>query len=191
MRQMLGLLFALLACGCSTMSITSYSSDTVDFSKLKTYSWMLGPPPVSGSPLIDQRPELERAAHEAIDQALAKRGYVKDTSGHPDFLVSYHATLNKKVSVQTLDQSSGYRPSYLLGGSGRITPLEDRETIGREYVDTFDEGTLIIDVVDPKTNQLIWRSTAKDEVNFKKSPEHNKHKIEEAVDKMLDRFAKK
>ena len=190
MRQMIGLLFALFACGCSSMSITSYSSDMADFSKLKTYAWMLGPPPASGSPLIDQHPELDRAAHEAIDQALAKRGYVKDTTGHPDFLVSYHATLNKRVSVASLDQSSGYRPGYLLGGSGRITPLEDRETIGREYVDTFDEGTLIIDVVDPKTNRLIWRGTARDEVNFKKSPEHNKHKIAEAVDKMLNRFAR-
>src|SRR5205823_740959 len=114
MRHIIGSIIAMLACGCSTMVVRSYSSGTVDFSKLKTYAWMLGPQPTAATPWIGQNPDLDRIVHELIDEALAKRGYVKTTSVNPDFLVSYHATLNKKVSVETLDQSSGYKPSYLL-----------------------------------------------------------------------------
>src|SRR5437867_7654972 len=162
MRHLIGSILAMLVCGCSTMVVNSYSSGTADFSKLKTYAWMLGPQGTGAAPWLGQNPDLDRVVHEIIDEALAKRGYVKSTTGNPDFLVSYHATLNKKVSVETLDQASGYKSSYLLErGGSRLAPMEDRESIGREYVDTFDEGTLIIDLVDPKSNQLIWRGTAK------------------------------
>src|SRR5947208_1830022 len=94
MRHFIALVIAVLACGCSTMKVTAQSNEAVDFSKLKTYAWILGPQPANVSAQPAQNAELDRVVHEVIDAALEKRGYVKDTTGNPDFLISYHATLN-------------------------------------------------------------------------------------------------
>jgi uncharacterized protein DUF4136 len=191
MRHLIGVMFTLIACGCSTMQVKSYSSAQSNFSGLKTYSWAPGPQQLSGNPRIDGNPELDKLVREDIDAELAHRGYVRAADGTPDFLVGYHATLNKRVSVETLDESSGYEPNYSFDYGLRVTPEEDRQAVGRKYVDTFNEGTLIIDVVNPKTKQLMWRGTAIDEVNFKNNPERRQAKIKEAVKKILDQFPQK
>jgi hypothetical protein len=191
MRCIIGVLFIFIAGGCSTMQVKSYSSAQSNLSGLKTYAWAPAPQQPSGNPHIDENPELNKLVRDDIDAELARRGYVHSTDGRPDFLVAYHATLNKKVSVETLDQSSGYEPNYSFDYGMRVAPHEDRQAVGRKYVDTFNEGTLIIDVVNPKTKQLIWRGTAVDEVNLKNSPERRQAKIKEAVKKILDQFPPK
>ena len=191
MRHIIGVMFILIAAGCSTMQVKTYSSGLSDFKGLKTYAWAPGPQQPSGNQRVDENPEFNKLVRDDIDAELARRGYVRSTDAAPDFWVSYHATLNKKVTVETLDQSSGYEPNYSFDYGMRVSPNEDRQAVGRKYVDTFDEGTLIIDVANPKTKQLIWRGTAVDQVNFKNSPEKKRAKIEQAVKKMLDQFPPK
>lgn len=52
----------------------------------------------------------------------------------------------------------------------------------------YEEGTLILDVVDPKSKELMWRGSAQDEVNFKSTPEKAQAQINEAVNGMLEHF---
>ena len=52
----------------------------------------------------------------------------------------------------------------------------------------YEEGTLILDIVDPKNKQLIWRGSAQDEVHFKSSPEKDQTQLNEAVRMMLQTF---
>ena len=63
-------------------------------------------------------------------------------------------------------------------------------TYGNEtFVYTYDQGSLIIDIVEPDSRKLIWRGSATDEVNFSNTPEQKERKINEAVEKLLEPFS--
>jgi hypothetical protein len=53
-------------------------------------------------------------------------------------------------------------------------------------VDSIPVGTLVIDIYDSSSKQLIWRGEAHDQLSGK--PEKNTQKLEKAVDKMFDKF---
>jgi hypothetical protein len=55
-------------------------------------------------------------------------------------------------------------------------------------VNSFEEGTLVIDVVDPKTKQLVWRVTGTDTVHLKNTPERKRKNLRRAIDEMLKKF---
>lgn len=70
----------------------------------------------------------------------------KAATERADFLVRYHAALDRKIDGSTIDRYYGPR----LGGPAVS------ETVVREY----DEGTLLLDMVDRQTGRLLWRGSA-------------------------------
>ena len=56
------------------------------------------------------------------------------------------------------------------------------------YIGDYDEGTLILDILDPQTKHLKWRGTAKTAVMFSATPERRERKINQAVRRILERF---
>ena len=172
--------------GCSTMEISYDYDPKADFTGLKTYDWLAEPQKPTGDPRIDGNTILETRIHEAVDAGLAARGFRKVTSD-PDFLVAYHVSLDKRQSVQTLNNYYGYGPGWGYGYGASYRPgvwAGAPET----YVYEYEEGTLILDIVNPRNKELIWRGSAQDEVHFKTSPEKEQTQLDEAVHKMLEKF---
>jgi len=56
-------------------------------------------------------------------------------------------------------------------------------------VDTYQVGTLVVDLFDTETKQVVWWSTASDTVSDK--PEKNAKHLNEAVEKMFKDFPPK
>ena len=56
------------------------------------------------------------------------------------------------------------------------------------YVRDYDEGTLLIDVIDPATMQLLWRGSGTGVVDPQASPEKREQRINEAVEQILADF---
>ena len=52
----------------------------------------------------------------------------------------------------------------------------------------YQQGTLILDFIDPKTKNLIWRGVAEGVVPARTSPEKSEKKINEVVQQMLKKF---
>ena len=92
-----------------------------------------------------------RALHADLEQAFRSRGYTLDPR-NPDFDVAYYASAREKLDVTLWDY--GYRPRW--GGWGRAPGYMARP---------FTEGTVIVDVVDAKTRELLWRGRATAEVS--------------------------
>ena len=61
------------------------------------------------------------------------------------------------------------------------------ETRVREY----EQGTLLLDFVDPETRQLLWRGSASARIRPSSSPEESQKRANEAVAAMLERFPPK
>ena len=169
---------------CATVSTSTDFDPAANFSALKTYDWA-GPQPITGNPRLDSD-ILHTRIRNAVERELATMGYRKITSGEPDFKVAYHVGLEEKLDVSTFQYYDyGYPSSYHgRAGFGPSAAWPRTETNVYQY----EEGTLLLDIVDPVTNKLIWRGTAKAEVNPNESPEKKEVKINKAVQKVLSKF---
>ncbi len=174
------LLFALLA-GCSTMQVHSDYDPSASFTGLKSYDWIKAAKKVTGDPRLDD-PALDKRIREIVESRLATQGYTKVSDGTPDFLVGYHVALEKRLAVSTMNDYYGYRAGWgwsYGAGTGTMMP--------QSYTYEYEQGSLIIDVVSPKTHDLMWRGSAQAEVNRKKGREQ----LNEAVTRILERFPPK
>jgi hypothetical protein len=165
---------ALLATGCSGIRVSQDYDPNTDFSGLRTWYWMARAP--SSDPRVDND-LIDGRVRDAVERHLGSRGYRRVPTGEGDFGVGYHLAIQGKIDVQTIDRYYGYGYGGWYGGMGTET-----------YVRQYDEGTLILDVVDSRSQQLVWRGTGQAEVHQDTSPEQRTARIQEAVDKILAQF---
>ena len=190
-----GLFLAILSCGCSTMQVGSDYNPEADFSGMQAYAWSPGPQGVTDDPRIDDD-ILEERIRGAIDAQLALQGFTKASGDAPDFLVGFHAAVSSKLEVTAINQHYGYAPGwgasgFHYGGGGGYRNYVWGWEPPSTNVRSFDQGSLIIDVVDPDSDQLIWRGTAQAEVNFGDDQGKREKRIQDAVAKILKKFPPK
>jgi len=185
----LGLVFA-VASGCSSISVTTDHDHGANFQSLTTYDWMPGPQKLPDDPRIEDA-ALDTQIRRAIAQSLDAKGYHRRVSQNPDFYIGYHAAVGKPLAVTTIDSYYGYdvERSWILHPKGDGDSDDGFGTIGgRVYAYSYDQGTLILDIVDPTMKHLMWRSVAKAAINHKPSPEASRTQIEDVVAQMLANF---
>ncbi len=176
------LLFTLVILqACSGIKVSQDYEQGYDFSKLKTYAWKQNDNKEYGlidNDLMDQR------IRTAIENNLSARQYAQIDSGKPDFYISYH------MSVEQIIHSSNVSGGISVGGSssGRYGRI-GIGTGGR--VQSYDQGTLLIDVTDSSSNKLIWRGTSTQSVSQHSDPEKITQSINETVEKTLLQFPPK
>lgn len=134
---------------------TISSSEGV-LSKKKTYAWYQPTPAAQPAYGPDFDANLHEHLLKAVDEELGRKGYTK-TTVNPDMLVAYDVS----VSVpDAMDKPELYGPgfgySYAYMSGYRYT-YGNAELPGYRAVDLFKQGTLIVDVIDPKSKQLLWR----------------------------------
>lgn len=162
--------FALMACA-TTMTVSSHVDRSLDFSKYRTYDW--GPADIlpTGDPRLDANPFFKDHLQGEVEKQLAARGIEGPSSATPDLLIHYHANISHRLDVVGVDASHGY--SY--EGIGQV----------REY----EAGTIVLDLVDARTQKVIWRGWAQDTVKDILADEDTMAgKIKEAVTRMLARL---
>jgi hypothetical protein len=101
--------------------------------------------------LMDMDPMLAtslvgRAIRVIIVDAFTQRGY-RTADGSPDFYVAYYAGVGRAVDTRAS------LTKYHYNGEKLTT-----QTI------EYPAGTIVVDVVDAKTNSLVWRGTALSEI---------------------------
>lgn len=180
------LVMSTVLAGCSTIEVNHDFDPKANFAALKTYEWLKEPQKPTGDPRIDGNTILEDRIHQAVDTDLATRGFKKVTS-NADFLVAYHVSLDKQQSVQTLNSYYGYGPGWGYGYGASYRPGYWAGS-PQTYVYEYEEGTLILDIVNPTNKELMWRGSAQDEVHFKSTPEKDQKQLNEAVHSMLESF---
>ena len=170
-----GALVALVS--CSTVRVQSDYDPAVDFSALRSYAWMPDPPQVSSDPLLHNS-ILDARIRSAVDRTLADKSIHKVEVSQADFLVNYYVNLEQKIQVDTVPAASyGYRYGRWYGGTAS-------ETRVRQY----EEGTLIVDVLNAADRRLVWRGTGSDYIRTMKSPEETTRNINAAIAGILAEF---
>lgn len=172
---------ALLLAGCAPAITVSHDFDPgADFSSYRTWSWL----PQLVPEVVDPRVHndiVDQRVRRVVERALTAKGYQRLEPGQGDFGVRYHAAIEGKVSVQTINDTYGYGPGWGPGPARGATT--------QTYVREWDEGTLVLDVVDGKSDKLVWRGSAQAEVSAEPPPPDSRDEILNlAVDEMLAEF---
>ncbi|MGH7596601.1 MAG: DUF4136 domain-containing protein [bacterium] len=154
----------LLLCGgfisCSSVAVKSDFDANANFAQYKTFDFM---PHRTGNPLNNKRIEA------AIKQELIAKGLQKQAAGKPDLLVAYHTNVKDKIDVDTY----GYRYGRYGRRVGTYTTVQK-----------YQQGTVVVDLVDAKERELVWRGWAKGEA----SESIAKEKIDDTIAKILAKY---
>jgi hypothetical protein len=140
-----------------------------NFAAIKTFSVKIGTS--WNNPLSEKRVVAE------IEETLTQKGWTKAEPG--DALVVLHGATEKEKSLNTF-YSGGYGGYGWRGWGGM--GMGTATTTTSEYL----VGTLVVDIFNAQSKQLMFRGTAQDELSDK--PEKNQKKLAKASDKMFKDF---
>lgn len=168
----LWLSLALSTLACATIDVSVDYDAQTDFSGYRTYG-LLPDPPATGNYRADN-PLLQQRIRGAIGDRLELQGFA--SAPDPQIQIGYHASISQKLDVRTVNASYGYGHWRHPGG---IPTTEVRE---------YEEGALVIDVVDARRNTLVWRGVGRLRLRGAPTPEQTSQRVREVVAEILGRF---
>jgi hypothetical protein len=109
----------------------------------------------------------------AVERQLAVKGFVRTPlAAPPDLRARYHVNFSKRVEMSGGATSAG-------ACSGNCEP--------DAYA--YEQGTLMVDLMDARTNKVVWSGWSRDNVE---GIINNQHRMERAIDRavaaMFERF---
>jgi Domain of unknown function (DUF4136) len=175
-RRTAGLLamcsLALLS-ACATVNAGADFEPGVRLDQYRTFDWGGGDSLPVGDPRLDNNPFFDSRVRAAVELELAARG-LKRVTVSPDLLVHYHASVRQRVDVIRADEGRGYS-----------SPRDGKSEMVLEY----EEGTLIVDVAEPKAKAILWRGWSQTDVGgLLENPREMEKRIRESVRLMMLKF---
>ncbi len=196
--------------GCATLQVQTDYDPEVSLRQLSTYDWVDGEADadayVSGAPALDS-PLLKRHIRDAVEGELSRMGYRKVTSDPPDFRISYSMIAEEKLRIDGPYGYGGYGGygGYRFGGYGSygrsfglslyggryLRPYYGYPSYGYGgggYVREYLQGTLVLDIIDVRTEEVIFRGWARKSLDSNPSPKKVRRYVTEAVEEILEDF---
>jgi hypothetical protein len=137
--------------GCKTTATVDYDRALLDtMSQYQSYAVMPKAEQPDGQHL-SLTEIVDRRIMNAVHQVMQARGLRREET-QPDCQIAFFTKTEKHTDLQDLRLAGGYyRNGWDRGGRGSYAPLS---------LDEYEEGTLILDVIDTQTGQLAWRGAA-------------------------------
>jgi hypothetical protein len=139
-----------------------------DFSKYHTYKWVNIEGGAHPNQIMDQ--EIK----QAVDSQLASKGLTKTDSDKADLYVGYQIAVDKEKQWNAWGTGRGFG-----GGMGSATQS------------TINIGTLVLDMYDPGTKQLVWTGNATKTIDPSSNQEKNMKNLNKAMEKLLKNYPPK
>ena len=161
LRLVLVLIFSIYVTSCSSVTIDDYFFKTADLTSYKTFDWLSRPHAM----LIvkEGRGQTEKLLKESVNKQLTARG-LSQKADSPDLLIS-----------------------YLVGAE--LTNTDDfSDKVGERTAQQYSEGAILLDFLDGKTRELLWRVAAFGIEDRNPTPERNKEIVEKTVERMFKNF---
>lgn len=161
---MLGLVTA-----CATIDVGANFDPATAVAPYTTFDFNVREEAPTGDPRLDGNPFFETRLLAAIEFEMAAKG-LRRNADSPRLLVHYHASVDRRLDVIQTDRAGGY-----------VT-----DTVG--YAE-WEEGTIVVDVVDAASKRVIWRGWARSDLAGVLSDPHTMDRyVQQVVHKMFERF---
>jgi Domain of unknown function (DUF4136) len=172
----LTLFFAIIALSC-TRNFHVEREPNIPIEHYKSYSWNKLEVSKASHPFYHSA-ELNQLITREIDKKLAKKGFKENTVNF-DFLVDFHIYVEEQKFQNLVCGAGFYRGERYLSELSEKTYCESPEIVN------YDDGTLIIDIVDAQTKQLVWRASASDIID---NPNYSGKIFSKKVNRILKKF---
>jgi len=161
------------ASACASPKVGYDYDHSASFTAYHTYEWVSGKQEVTGDKRLDNA-LVDARIRQAVEAQLRSKGYTAPAAAKPDFYVAYHVGMKDMMKGSSTQNYIGDR------AHGTYTTLSD--------IQPYKEGTLLIDIVDAASNQLVWQASALTEVHPGMTPEERNERIGSVVRAMLSHF---
>lgn len=168
-----------LLVGCNPIFVKYDFDPHASLATYKSYDWYAASPKAKGKSDGMDNPIMDRRVRRIVEREMAARGYRLQQTGEPDFLLTYYPVYHDRL-VQTY--------TALGPGWGYGRPWGYRTGATLEEVQTFREGSIVLEVVDNKSNQLVWQAVAEGALSGIQDPQDADEQVTVAVKKMLAKF---
>lgn len=178
-QPFLAALLALTVAACAGIPVSQDFERGFDFSGLQTFAFASdagGETAVAGgNELVDRR------IRRAIENHLTGRDFHPVERAQADFLVRYDVAVEQRVRSSGISSgfsfgiSSGMRFGSIGIGTGTQT-------------ETYQQGTLIIDIVDTASGDMVWRGVSSQALHGLSDPQRLTERINATVDRILAQF---
>jgi hypothetical protein len=163
--------FALVLCTLTmAQDVTTNSMPGADFSKYHTYKWVT----IQGATQPNQI--LDTQIKNSIDTQLAAKGLTKTDSDKADLYVGYQVSIDQEKQWNAYGMGGGLR-----WGGGMATA----------QASTINIGTLVLDMYDPTTKQLVWTGRATKTLDPGANQEKKQKNLDKAMQKLLKNYPPK
>lgn len=155
--------------GCATTSaVYSNLERGADVSQYTRYSWGGAYPGGTGDPRLDNNEIFAERVQAAVDSQMLANGFEKTAAGSAELLVHYHASITQQIDLTDTE---------------RLEPCPDC----RPFI--YDAGTLVIDLVDASTNNVLWRGWAEGNVDgVVDNQQRMEARIDDDVTRIFEQF---
>ena len=159
----------LFAGNASAQQVKTDYDRSANFAQYKTYSW---------EHVKTQDPLDVDRIKTAVNAALAAKGWTQVDSGGDVSIVAMEITRNQQTLNTFYDGLGGGWGWRRFGGGG----LGEATTT----TETYKVGTVVVDLFDTKTKQLIWRGAESDTLSSNSNK--NIKNLDKGVEKMFKQF---
>lgn len=181
-------LASLLFIGCSGYQYYALQSNKASFNKYRSFAWL---PVPDTSRLVNDI--VDERIKDAITAGLEKRGLVLQTA-RPDLLVRYTVQVKDRFRVYN-NPAFVYGPDVVYWGVarnryGRYFYYSYNRPfpvyVGSDIVQVpYSEGTLIVDLIERRNHQVIWRGYGIGDVD---DPQKAANDIPEVIEGILNKL---
>ena len=164
--------------GCNNYNI-KYDYDTqANYAAFKTFDWYAASVRARGKANNVENPLMDRRVRGAVERELVAKGFQLQKTAEPDFLVTYYPVYRNRAyhTSTTVGVGWGRRP-FGYGVATRFHELHQ-----------FQEGSIVLEIVDNKTNQLIWQGAATGALTGLEDPQDADEQVAKAVHSLLEQF---
>jgi hypothetical protein len=153
----------------SAQDVQTDYDHNADFTQYKSYSW---------EHVQTKDPLLIDRIKSAVHAALAAKGWTQVDSGGEVSIIAIQTTQEQQTLNTFYDGFGGGWGWRRFGGGG----FGEATTT----TDTYKVGTLVVDLYDTKTKQLLFRGTSSDTLS--NNSNKNTENLDKGVEKMFKKF---
>ncbi len=196
MRQwIIAIVLGLALSGCSALQVQTDYDREFDFSSLSKFNI-----------IYIEKKDGKNFTRSRISKMLSKhlqdKGYISTDKEQADFYVMLHLDIQKKSEIQTNYETMGmqprigyYRRPYMqdgmlspLGVELYRSPLDIQTTRVTTRTYDYEEGRLVVELVDVKTNAVVWHGVAEDELSELSTEKEKSAYINTVLEKLFIDF---
>jgi len=170
-------LLGLVLTACAGYNVKYDYDARAGYASYKTFDWYAASKLAKDRGGKVENPIMDRRVKYAVEKELVAKGFKREASADPDFLVTYFPIYQERHyrTATHLGWGWGYRPFWGMG-----------TTVSEEH--HYREGSIVLEIVDFKTNQLVWQAAAEGALTGLENPEDADEVVGRAVRQMLEHF---